>query len=704
MQKNARILLLCLFLAILTTTAFWEVGNCDFVGLDDHDYVTENGHVQSGITIPGIRWALTAVYASNWHPLTWMSHMLDVQIFGLKARWHHLDNLLFHVANTLLLFLLLSRMTKAPWKSFFAAALFAIHPLHVESVAWVAERKDVLSTFFWMLTLWAYARYVERPRLSAYLAALIFFALGLTAKPMLVTLPFVLLLLDFWPLRRFEVQNPVKEAAPEGNKPVPAKKGRKKPAGAPVVRETVTTRQPAAPQNQWTAIRLPLLEKIPFFLLTAISCVVTYIAQEYGGSVASLEKFSPGVRIANAIVSYVLYIAKTVWPENLAVYYPHPGSRPIWQVAAAFLLLSAITLAVIRTRRKFPYLQTGWLWFAGTLVPVSGVVQVGGQAMADRYTYVPLIGLFIMAAWGIPEILGKRVRRKEVLWSLSALTLACLFILTRTQVGYWKGNITLFDHALEVTENNFLIHNNRGAAYADLGNYRQAIEDYTKAVEINPRSALAYNNRGTAYGHLGNDLEAINDFSDAIEIKPEYAEAYNNRGAAHGRLGSAALAIGDFDRAVAINPEYAEAFNNRGAAYDRLGDHTRAIGDFDRAVAINPEYTKAYYNRGIAYYSLGDQARAIRNFDRAIELNPRFAEAYNNRGIAQEALGNHAAAIADFGRAIAINPEYTRAYYNRAGALSIAGDQSRAVEDLKSAARLGDADARSYLKSQGINW
>jgi Flp pilus assembly protein TadD len=649
MLGNKQIPLVYLFLAVAALIAFWQVNQCDFINYDDPIYVTDNIHVKSGITIGSIRWAFTSCYAANWHPVTWMSHMLDVQLFGLKPRWHHLTNLLFHIANSLLLFFVFHRMTKAPWKSAFVAALFALHPLHVESVAWVAERKDVLSTFFWMLTMGAYIYYVEQrtedgrqrtedgekwtgiirfpSSVFHYSAVVIFFALGLMAKPMLVTLPFVLLLLDYWPLQRFEQKKSARQTRTEASRQgvgsgererLSAKKRKgksgKMPTGQGIAQSSVLSPQSSA--------LLPLLrEKIPLFALAALSCIVTYVAQKRGGSVVSFEGIGPGVRIANAFVSYIIYIGKTIWPNNLAVFYPHPGLRPLWQVLGAALLLGAVTILVITTAKRFPCVTMGLLWFTGTLVPVIGIVQVGRQALADRYTYIPLIGLFVMAAWGLPELLKKWRYRKQALFTLWALILPCLFIVTWTQVGYWRNSITLYEHALKVTNRNDTIHNNRGATYGKLGNLSQAISDYDTAIEINPKYAEAYFNRGVAHAKLGDHRLAIADYDRAIEISPEFALASINRGVAYGQLGDQRQAISDFDRAIEINPEYAEAFNNRGFAYGTLGDHRQAISDYNRAIEINPDYAKAYYNRGIAYAELGCDSEAIEDLKTAARFD-----------------------------------------------------------------------------------
>lgn len=372
-------LLISLFLVMAILAVYLQVRNHDFINFDDDLYVTINPHVQAGLTLDSITWAFTSTRASNWHPLTWLSHMLDCQIYGMNPGQHHLTNVLFHILNTLLLFFVFMRMTKDLWQSGFVAALFALHPLHVESVVWLAERKDVLSTFFWMLTLWSYVRYVERSGLNRYLPVLFFFILGLMAKPMLVTLPFVLLLLDYWPLKRFRLGS-----SEDG--------------------------QDCRPERFYLGF---IWEKIPLFLLSAGSSVITYMVQKSSGAVSTLAVIPVHVRIANAIVSYVSYIGKMIWPHNLTILYPYLKSIIYWQVVGAGLLLAVITVVVFRMMKTKPYVAVGWFWFLGTLVPVIGLVQVGLQAMADRYTYVPLIGLFIMVAWGVPDILGKWRYKKK---------------------------------------------------------------------------------------------------------------------------------------------------------------------------------------------------------------------------------------------------------------------------------------------------
>lgn len=635
MLGKRQILLAYVFLCVAALIVFRQVSQCDFISYDDTVYVTDNVHIRHGITMEAIRWAFTTFYAGYWHPLTCLSHMLDVQLFGFDPGWHHLTNLLFHTASTLLLFFVFHRMTKATWQSAFVAALFALHPLRVESVAWVAERKDVLSVFFWMLTMAAYVLYVEHPRFRSYLAVLLFLVLGLMAKPMLVTLPFVLLLLDFWPLRRIEEKEPAREIRMGVDKPVSTKKGKGKSGKKPAVQTVVKEVKPAESKYRWTLIRPLILEKIPLFAMAALFSVVTIIAEQKAGAVVTLERIPPGDRIANAFVSYIIYIGKMIWPDDLAVFYPHhEGAWPLWQVLGAVFLFIAVTLTVIRTAKRFPYVTVGWLWYAGTLVPVLGIVQVGNQSMADRFTYIPHIGLYVIAAWGIPELLKKWRYRKEVLVASSVLILSSYCIVAWTQVGYWKNSITLMSHALEVTGPNYFAHANRGLAYGKLGNHRLAIEDYDRAIEIRPQYSEAYNGRGISYGWLGDYREAVESFDRAIAINPEYLEAFINRGAAHGNLGNHQKAVEDFDRAIGIDPQKAEVFANRGAAHAKLGDQRQAISDYDSAIAINPKYAEAYYNRGVTYGKLGNTGQAFDDLTRAAKLNNENAKNFlKSRGM-----------------------------------------------------------------------
>jgi protein O-mannosyl-transferase len=670
-QKHLIPTLICLALTVLTVAVFWQLRDCGFVNFDDQLYVYENAYVQSGLNWDSLTQAFSAELAKvgHWHPITWLSLMLDYSIFGLNPIGFHLVNLLFHVLNTILLFLILHRMTKSLWPGAFAAALFAIHPLHVESVAWIVERKDVLSTFFWMLTLGAYSYYVEHRGFRRYVLVLLFFALGLMSKPMLVTLPFVLLLLDYWPLGRFSETKPDQKIQTDVLQPVISGKQNKKSKNKNASQEKPEVRKPSDPVFKWPVIYPLLLEKIPLFALAILSSIATYVAANTAGAVHT-KAFTPFARIGNALISYVVYIGKMILPINLAVFYPHPEGMILWQVLGAGLLLIAITVAVFQMIKKAPYLATGWLWYLGTLVPVIGIVQAGAQAMADRYTYIPLIGLFIIVAWGVPDLLKKWNHRKEILLTLSALSILCLSIMTWTQVGYWHNSITLYDHTLKVTDHNGIIYNNRCNAHNKLGNYGQAIEDCSRAIEIKPRYAEAYGNRGNAHNKLGNYKQAIEDFSRMIAIKPDYAMAYNNRGGAHIALGNYRQAIEDFNRMIDIKPGYAEAYYNRGKAYNSLGNYQQAIADLSRAITIKPDYATAYNNRGGAYILLGNYRQAIEDFSRAIAIKPDFAGAYNNRSVA-----------------------YVRS-----------GNRNLAIQDLAAAARLGDERAKNFLKLNKITW
>ena len=626
-------LLICLALAFLTIIAFSPLKDSGFIVYDDEQYITKNVYVQSGLNAESISQAFSsdlAKFSGHWHPLTWLSLMLDHSLFGLNPTGYHLVNLLFHVLNTVFLFLVLRRMTKAIWPGAFVAALFAIHPLHVESVAWVVERKDVLSTFFWMLTMGAYSYYVEQKTVQRYAFVLLFFILGLMSKPMLVTLPFVLLLLDFWPLQRFSearpsLRIPAVEIKPEvsGKKKKSRKKDTEK-ASLSVKPSEVT--KPAAPEFKWSLIYPLLLEKVPLFVLAVLSSIVTYLAAHSSGTVPSLDVLTPFVRIGNALVSYVVYIGKMIVPVNLAVFYPHPGNVVLWQVLGAAIFLIAVTSFVIWKAKKLPYFATGWFWYLGTLLPVIGIVQAGTQAMADRYTYVSLIGLFIIIAWGIPQILKNWKYQREVLTSLSVLSIVIFSVITWNQAGYWKNSITLFDHVLQVTGNNWLISNNRGLAHKNLGDYSQAIKDFDEAIRIKPEYAEAYYNRGLAHKALGNTGQAIADYSQAIRLKPNLAEAYNNRGNAYGETGDCNLALLDFNAALEINPSFAEAYMNRGNAYNCLGNYQQAIEDYGRAIEKKPNYAASYFNRAVAYSKMGNGKLAILDLKTAAGLGDERAK------------------------------------------------------------------------------
>jgi tetratricopeptide (TPR) repeat protein len=575
MDRRHSALVVILFLTIVTVALFWQVRNHEFVILDDDKYVTENSHVRDGLTWEGLVWAFTTTHANFWHPLTWISHMLDCELYGLDSGGHHFTNLLIHLANTLLLFLVLERMTGAFWPSAFVAALFALHPLHVESVAWVAERKDVLSTFFCVLTMGSYVRYAERPGINRYLLVLLSFVLGLMAKPMLVTLPFVLLLLDYWPLGRFQF------IQPSGN-------------------SHAQTQKSVRSNNHRSSFFRLVLEKLPFFALAAVSSIVAFLAQEHGGALRALNLFPIEVRMANAVISYASYIGKTIWPLHLAVFYPHPGMLPLWQVIGAGLFLVSTSVLVIRAAHRFPYLTVGWLWYLGTLVPVIGLVQVGDHAMADRYTYVPLIGLFIMIAWGSGDI-SKRWRYRRIVLPISTGVLLCAsMISTGFQLRHWQNSTTLFEHALDVTADNTLAHTNLGIVFAGQGKLDEAVAHYAQALRIKPDHLEARINMGAALATQGRLDEAVAHYSDALYIKPDFAGAHYNLGNALVAQGKITEAIAHFHEALRIKPNDSEIHNNLGIVLAKQGKTEEAITHFHEALRITPDYTLARKNLEIA--------------------------------------------------------------------------------------------------------
>ena len=561
MDKGSKIrpgILICLFLVISTLVVYWQVNNYEFVGYDDDRYLTENVRVKNGLSLDNIIWAFKTTTVSNWHPLTWLSHMADVELYGMNAGAHHMTSVLFHIVNSLLLFFVLRKMTGSLWQSGFVAALFALHPLHVESVAWVAERKDVLSAFFWMLTLFSYARYAERPGVNRYIAVVVFFMLGLMAKPMLVTLPFVLFLLDYWPLRRIQFDR-----------------------SGEVDIGTLPQRSPGL---------LLVWEKIPLFLLAFASSVVTFVVQKKGGAVGSLEIYPLTIRVANALVAYVKYIEKTIWPANLAVFYPYSDRLPAWQVVGAGVLLGFITFAAMRSLRQRPWFVVGWLWFVGTLVPVIGLVQVGLQALADRYTYVPLIGLFIIVAWGVPQLMG-RWRNKAKLLATTTIVLLTVFIATSwLQTRYWQNSLTLYKHALRVTSNNYVMHNNLGFALTARARPADAIKHYKAALRINPDFELAYINLGIALLSRGKTDQCITYYQDVLREKPGYAGVHHNLGIVLLHKGKIENAVLHFQEAIRLKPDYAEAHNSLGAAMVFKGKFEDAIFNFKKALQIKPDY------------------------------------------------------------------------------------------------------------------
>jgi len=577
-----------------------QVRHHAFINFDDLEYIVENPHVTSGLTAANIVWAFTNTHAANWHPLTWISHMLDYQLFGLRPAGHLLMNLLFHVMNTALLFLVLNRMTRALWPSAFVAALFALHPLHVESVAWVAERKDVLSTFFWMLTIGAYALYVERLDRKRYLLTLALFAFGLMAKPMLVTLPFVLLLLDYWPLNRLRTGTQATDQITERKNGKESKKEKRKKQKRETAEAAPALKFSAVVPTSisWALIRPLVKEKIPFFALTIFSSIVTLYAQR--NAMAPLETLSMAKRISNALISYVNYIGKMIWPTNLAFIYPLPDVIPAWQVVGATVLLAGITLLAIRGITRFPYLMVGWMWYLGTLVPVIGLVQVGSQAMADRYTYVPLIGLFIIAAWGLTALINSLPYRRFFLPAAAGALLVIFMAMTWKQASYWKDSMTLFQHALNTTTRNSIAHSMLAGALYEEGKYKEAAEHYKEAIRINPKRQKWHYNLGNALAFQGRSDEAEGEYRKELRLQSRHAFTHYNLANLLVLRGQIGEAMEHYRQAIASNPDYAKAHYTLGTLLAVQGKIDEAIVHFREALRIKPDYKEAFDNLQIA--------------------------------------------------------------------------------------------------------
>jgi protein O-mannosyl-transferase len=664
---------ICALLAAATLLVYLPTAWNGFVNYDDSDYVTENVHIKSGLNWETVVWAFKTGHASNWHPLTWLSHSLDWQLFGLAPGAMHLVSLGLHVANTLLLFLVLRRLTGALGRSALVAALFALHPLHVESVAWVSERKDVLSTCFFLLTLGAYAKYVEALRAEPpgarltlhvsrfYLLSLVFFALGLMSKPMLVTTPFVLLLLDYWPLRRMQQA--------EGG--------------------TQTDLSQASVSFSARCSAILLLEKVPFFLLSAASSVATFLVQRKGGAVSTA--LTVGERIANAVVSYARYVRKMVWPNDLSVLYPHPGHWPWWQILAAAVLLITVSVSAVVWWRRRPYLIVGWLWFLGTLVPVIGLVQVGIQPMADRYTYVPMIGLFVMLVWGLGDLAAERVAqpwRGRALAGATMLALAACGVATFRQVQIWRDSETLFSRAVRVTTRNYLAHNNLGFYFSGKGRMAEAMEQYQLSLKIKPDYEDALNNLGYALAGQRKFAEAIPLYEAALRVRPRHAEVHNNLGNALSETGKIDDAISHYLVALEQNPEHADAHNNLGIALAMKGKLDEAVDHFHLAIRYKPNYASAHSNLGNALAVQHKLADAIKEYQESLRLKPEDPQAHNNLGNAFMEQGRVDEAVGHYREALRLNPENNpEAHYNLGLALVRQGKRDDAKQQLSEALR-----------------
>ena len=634
---SRRTAFVCLLLAAVTSVVYWQVSGFEFTNYDEFKMVLSNPFVLGGLTIRGLSWALTTSWFEYWHPLTWLSHMLDCELFGLSPGWHHLVSLGFHVANTLLLFAVLRRMTGALWRSAMVAALFALHPLHVESVAWIAERKDVLSAFFFFLTLWAYVRYAEfriqnaecgmqkmevqiplsrntqhathpsSPRFW-YWTAVVLFACGLMCKPMLVTLPFVLLLLDYWPLGRLQNAD---------------------------CRMQNHASRITFHVSRLTSLPL-LVEKIPFLALTAASCMITYLGVNSAGSLLSAEAVPWSLRLANVPVSYARYLGKLIWPTDLIALYPMPSHWAAWQVGGAVLVLVLISLFAALRSRSAPYLIVGWLFFLGILVPTIGIVQAGFQSIADRYTYIPSIGIFIAVVWAVAEwaegngrggALGRRDARPALLTGVAAVLLLLCGYSTWVQTGYWRNSLALWTHCLAVCPDNLIAHYNLGYVLQHSNRTSEAIEQYRAVLRLKPDHLDANLNLGIALIGSSRAQEAANCLAAALRIKPDYARAQGAMGLALLELGDYAGAVTHCGEAIRLDPEAFGPYVDMGRALSAQGKSDDALRYYAEGLRLNPALPQTHYYLGLEWMKRGMFDQAAASFGEAVRLAPTWAEA-----------------------------------------------------------------------------
>lgn len=658
MTESRKKLWIGLLLGLGTCILYWPVIYHGFVNFDDLRYISDNRQIQSGLTLPSLEWAFRSGYASNWHPITWISHMLDYQLYGLNPAGHHLTNLIFHSLNSVLLFVLLNQMTEAIWRSGFAAGLFAWHPLHVESVAWAAERKDLLCGFFWILTMLAYVQYVKaskcagRPNVRKwYGTSILLFALALMSKPMAVTLPFVLLLVDLWPLRRITVDN------------------------SGVSRKA----------SMWASKTL-LVEKVPFFVLAIASCIITTRVQR--GAAASLQGVPVFFRLENAVVAYVSYVAKTFWPAHLAVIYPLPHHIPMGSVYAATLLLVLVSCLFLKMVGQRPYLAAGWFWFLGTLVPAIGLIQVGPQAMADRYTYLPGIGLFIIFSWGAVDLLARWSLGPKICGTLGPVLLGACIIGTRHQLDYWQNSVTLFSHTVAITTNNYFAYSALGTGFESLGKTNEALQMYEKSVSINPRYAAGQNNLGSLLLTMGRTEEAIQHLQAALKARPGFASAEDNLSVALLAEGKTAEAEIHLRRALELFPDDPQAHYNLGKLLLMNSNFAAAVDEFSLVVRLTPGNAQAHGNAAVALVKLGRSQEALAQFSEAVRLDPADEGARLNFGEELITQNKPVEAQAQFSEALRLQPNDAAAHCGLAKALARQGKVQGAIFHYQEALRL----------------
>ena len=706
MNKRPTIFAVCVLLTLVTLACYWPVTTHQFVGLDDHQYIYDNPQVKSGVTWSGIRWAFRSGYASNWHPLTWLSHMGDCQLYGLNPAGHHLTNLLFHTANTLLLFLLLQRMTGSLWRSAGVAALFAWHPLHVESVAWASERKDVLSTLFFLLTLWAWQKYLRftsgdlragsaaqasLPDRKYYSVSLCLFACGLMSKPMLVTLPFVLLLLDFWPLKRLRL---------------PVLPGSRFKVGCWIVglldcwiigRSRLKVLFPTPePSSLWPLVR----EKLPFFTLALAASVVTYLVQRTGGAVLSIEVLPFQTRVANALVGYVRYGSQTLWPAHLAVIYPYSRHLTVGLTVAAVLLLGGLSWLFLLRANRQPVLIVGWLWWLGTLVPTIGLVQVGSQSLADRYMYIPSIGLFLLIVWGLDALLGSWPYKRCLLGAAGTLALGGCLVCTWHQLKYWHDSERLFRHAIAVTRNNYVAYDWLGIALEVAGKFDEALACHFEAVRLDPLYPETQYRLGTALMKQGRLDEAVQHLTAAVKNDPAFVRAHINLSKALIDQGKLTEAAEHLSKTVQLAADDAEAHYNLGTVRFMQGKADEAIVSFSEALRLKPDYGQAHGNLGVALMRQGKVGDGAIHLAAAARLNPDNPEAHYNLGLAILELNHPREAAEQFTEALRLNPNAPGPHYHLALALLRQDKPQEALPHAQKARDLAQAAGQPTLAAK----
>ena len=688
-RRPLRELLISALLVLVTCAVYWPVRHYDFVNHDDPVYVYENPQVQRGLSAAGVAWAFGRLTGEHtyWHPVTWLSLMLDRQLFGPGAGGFHVVNVAFHAVNAALLFLVLLRMTGACWRSAAVAALFAWHPLQVDSVAWIAERKNVLSTFFWLLTMWTYVRYVEKSKVQSlkskvpgpesnvqgpkskvlerepctthhawpyYTLMLVFFTLGLMCKPMLVTVPAILLLLDVWPLRRVEFSAPA----------------------APIT--------PTLQHSSTPLLRL-FLEKVPLLLLSAASAAITIVAHQHLGSLTAEGTLPTGARLGNAAVSYARYLGKAFWPANLAVHYPHPGSWPPGWVAGASAVLLGVSVWTVMARRRQPYLLAGWVWFLVTLLPTIGIIQASSQAMADRFAYVPLIGLFIMVVWFVADLWPAGRSRGVALTITTVAMLAACLVATRLQLRYWRDSEALFRRAVSVTKRNFLAEYSLGCALGAKNKLDEAQTHFTAALKIKPDYAEAYDNLGVVLQMQGKSAAAEAEFRAALQLKPGLTRAHNNLGLTLQARGQGSEALAELHETLRLQPNDSEAHNNLGKILAEQGKLAEAAAELEEAIRLRPDYAGAHYNLGSVFVLKGQLPEAVGPYLAALKAQPDYADADQALGLVSVALGKTNDAVKYFSEALRLKPDAAESHFRLGDILLNQGKAEEAARHFSTA-------------------